>query len=176
MNNRFKSRYDAVWNDENAQEQNKNYKDPNNITWCNVDDPKYVGQVNRIIKLVQNTGADVCFGFCPTDGSRIVAESQNLTTLAAFDKMFKDNYEFDAVLGSCTDYIYDHKYFYDCAYHVNDYGRTYRTYQLYLDICEFKGITTTKKIDAEGTKFDGCLFEKNSDGTPLTKVSYLTAK
>lgn len=176
MNNRFKSRYDGVWNDAAAQEQNKDYKDPNNVTWCNVDDPKYVNQVNRIIKAVQATGADVCFGFCPTDASRIVSEAQNVTWLANFDKMFKDNYEFDAVLGSCMDYIYDHKYFYDCAYHVNDYGRTYRTYQLYLDICEFKGITATKKIDAKGTNFEGCLFEKNSDGTPLTKVGYLSAK
>jgi hypothetical protein len=176
MNNRFKSRYDGVWNDQAAQEANKDYKDPNNVTWCNVDDPKYVGQVNRIIAAVKTTGASVCFGFCPTDASRIVPESQNIAQLTAFDNMFKTNYQFDAVLGSCMDYIYDHKYFYDCAYHVNDYGRTYRTYQLYLDICEFKGITATKKIDAEGTDFEGCLFEQGSTGTPVTKVGYLTAK
>ena len=67
----------------------------------------------------------------------------------------------------------DHKYFYDCAYHVNDYGRTYRTYGLYRDIAEIIGIIDVKGIYSLGRDFEGCMFEDGSDGTPVTAVDFL---
>jgi hypothetical protein len=76
-------------------------------------------------------------------------------------------------MGSAVDYVYNHKYFYDCAFHVNDYGRAYRTYGLYLDIAEAIGLEAPNGFLSKGTDFDGCLFEEGSDGTPLVGVDFL---
>ena len=70
-------------------------------------------------------------------------------------------------MGSSIDYVYNHEYFYDCAFHLNDYGRTLRTYQLYTDLCEILGITEKKGITDVGRDFNGCLFEVGTTGAPL---------
>ena len=44
---------------------------------------------------------------------------------------------------------------------------------IYQDVCELVGKENVRDIDAVGTDFKGCLFESDSDGTPVTKVSYL---
>ena len=62
------------------------------------------------------------------------------------------------VLGTCSDYVWAHKYFYDCAFHVNDIGRPLRTYQLYKDLAQELGLSV-KAMDAVGTDYDGCIFE-----------------
>ena len=82
--------------------------------------------------------------------------------------MIEQTYLFDGNIGSVSNYIYDHKYFYDCAFHPNDYGRAYRTYRLYVDLCTTLGIDEVQHYLAVGTDFDGCLFE-DSDGMPLTE-------
>ena len=81
--------------------------------------------------------------------------------------MISDNYLFDGAIGKVSDYIWEHKYFYDCAFHPNDYGRAYRTYQLYVDLCAKLGITDIQGYLSVGTEFDGCLFE-DADGVPGT--------
>ena len=169
MNQYYKN--DLKWDDVEYQTANKDYIANTNGTWT--DFTIYKDEVNRAIRLIKATGATVCFGFAPVDGDDVVPEAQNAAWLDAYDALIRDNYEFDALLGSCKDYIFAHTYFYDCAYHVNDYGRTYRTYQLYLDVCELVGKENVRDIDAVGTDFKGCLFESDSDGTPVTKVSYL---
>ena len=168
MNERFKSRYDLNWNDKNAQEANKDYTDPNNQTWCSITDPYYKDQMNRVISLVKQTGAKVYFSFCPVDGSKIVEEGQKLSWLLAYDKLIDDTYVFDGRIGSCVDYIFDHKYFYDCAFHPNDYGRAYRTYRLYYDLCEVLDIDYTLGYLDVGEDFYGCLFEDDTSGYPET--------
>ncbi len=167
--NRF-YKNDLNWKDVEYQEQNKDYLTSD--TWT--DFTIYKDEVNRVIGLVQKTGAKVYFGFAPVDGREIITEAQNAAWLDAYDKLIEDNYEFDGLVGSCKNYIYDHKYMFDCAYHVNDYGRTYRTYQLYVDLCEILGIEDVNAHDEFGTNFEGCLFEDGSDGTPVTKVDYLS--
>ena len=138
-----------------------------------IDEPDLLAQINHAIAAAKSSGAKVYFGFCPADADAVVAEARNSDWLLEYDEMIKNNYDFDGLIGSCADYIFNHKYFYDCAFHPNDYGRTYRTYVLYTDVCEVLGITAVNGIYDVGTNFEGCLFEEGSDGTPLTKVDYL---
>ncbi len=173
LNKRIKSIYDFVYDDKENQEASKDYTDPNNITWTSIDRPELVAQMNMAIGKAKKTGAKVYFGFAPTDADALVDEAKNREWLLAYDELILSLYDFDGILGSCIDYIYNHKYAYDCAYHVNNYGRTYRTYQLYLDICEKLGITEVNGIYSVGTDFSGCLFEQGSDGTPVVKVDFL---
>lgn len=173
LNNRYKSINDIDWNKVEEQTQNKDYTDPSNPTWTSIDRPELVWQMNMAIGKAQASGARVYFGFCPVDAAEVVPEAQNPEWFAAYDKLIDDLYCFDGSLGSCADYTYASKYFYDCAFHVNDYGRVYRTYMLYADICAAIGITQSNGIYSVGTDFDGCLFEDGSDGTPITGVDYL---
>ena len=172
-NNRVKSIKDIVWNDEAGQTANKDWTDPNNETWSSIDRPELVAMMNLIIGRAQQSGAKVYFGFAPADADKLIDEAKNLEWLLAYDQLIIDLYNFDGILGSCSDYIYNHQYAYDCAFHVNDYGRTYRTYQLYTDICAALGIEDVNGIYSKGTVFDGCLFEIGSDGTPVYKVDYI---
>jgi len=173
FNERIKSIYEGVWSDEAFQAANKDYTDLNNETWTSLDRPEYLAIINSAIDKVKSTGAKVYFSFAPVDESAIVAEAKNKEHISEYDALISRVYHFDGLLGSAADYIYDHKYFYDCAYHVNDYGRTYRTYMLYCDIAEKIGIDSVKSLYDVGENFSGCLFEDGSDGTPLTKVDFL---
>ncbi|MBR5140544.1 MAG: leucine-rich repeat protein [Clostridia bacterium] len=146
---------------------------PNQEAWTSLDREDYLYIINSAIDKVKATGAKVYFAFAPADANAIVDEARSADKLDEYDALIGEVYNLDGLLGSAKDYVYDHKYFYDCAYHVNDYGRTYRTYMLYLDLAEKLGYDFTKGIYYEGTSFDGCRFEDGSDGTPLTKVDYL---
>ncbi|MBO5945695.1 MAG: leucine-rich repeat protein, partial [Clostridia bacterium] len=172
-NERIKSIYDGTWNDKDFQEANKDYTDPNNPTWTSIDRPELVEQMNMAIGKAKSSGAAVYFGFAPADADKLVDEAKNLEWLLAYDALILDLYEFDGILGSCTDYIYNHQYAYDCAFHLNNYGRTYRTYTLYTHIAEKVGITEINGIYSVGLEFEGCLFESGSDGTPVFGVDYL---
>ena len=171
MNERIKSKNEGWWNDKESQNANKDYTDPNNITWASFTDPYFKDQMNRAIACAKSSGAKVYFGFCPVDSSAFVDGADQLDHLIAYDALIRDTYDFDGLLGSCLDYIYDHKYFYDCAFHLNDTGRTYRTYQMYLDLCEIIGESNPRGFLSAGVDFDGCSFEKNSSGEPLTPWS-----
>lgn len=171
-NNRVKSIKDIAWNDE-GQVANKDWQNPDNETWSSIDRPEIVEMMNLIIGKAKESGARIYFGFAPADADKLIDEAKNIEWLQAYDTLISELYDFDGILGSCADYIYNHKYAYDCAFHVNDYGRTYRTYQLYADICRAVGIQDINGIFSCGTDFDGCLFENSSDGTPIYKVDYL---
>ena len=172
-NHRVKSINDIPWNTEEGQVANKDWRDESNETWSSINRPELVEMMNLIIGRAKESGARVYFGFAPADADKLIEEAKNIEWLKAYDEFIKTLYDFDGVLGSCTDYIYNHQYAYDCAFHVNNYGRTYRTYQLYTDICRAVGITNINGIYSRGTSFDGCLFEIGSDGTPNFKVDYL---
>ena len=81
--------------------------------------------------------------------------------------MIEDTYLFDGLIGSSVDYVFNHQYFFDCAFHLNDYGRTYRTYRLYLDLSETLGKEVKHGITDCGRDFIGCLFENGTNGTPF---------
>jgi len=173
FNNRIKSMSEGQWSDVENQKANKDYTDLSNPTWTSLDRPELLSVINSAIDKVKATGAKVYFAFAPTDADAIVPEAKSIERINEYDELISRVYHFDGLLGSAKDYVYNHKYFYDCAYHVNDYGRTYRTYDLYLDIAEALGIEDVKGIYSEGTNFEGCRFEDGSDGTPLTKVDFL---
>ena len=172
LNNRTKSRHDGNYQGD-AMANKEDYNNPNNETWCSIDDPYYLEPMNRIIGVARSSGAKVYFGFCPTDGDALVDAAKSREWISAYDALIAEIYDFDGSVGVCEDYIYNHLYFYDCAFHLNDYGRTYRTYQLYLDLCEILGIEAKYGIYDLGTSFDGCLFENRSSGRPLFGVDYL---
>jgi len=173
FNNRYKSIDDFQWNDTENQAANKDYTDPSNKTWTSIDRAELLLRMNKIINKAKESGSGVYFGFCPADEYAIVEEAKNEAWLLAYDKLITDLYDFDGIIGSCTDYIYNHKYFYDCAFHVNDYGRAYRTYHLYLDIAELLGVSSPSGFLSCGTDFDGCVFEEGSTGEPLVGVEFL---
>ncbi|MBQ8720396.1 MAG: leucine-rich repeat protein [Clostridia bacterium] len=172
LNEYYKSKYEGDPHDKNNQAANKDYTDPNNVTWEKITSNRLSSQMNRAIALAKSGGAKVYFGFCPADASRVVSEAKaNITEwLANYENMIKTNFGFDGVVGNVSSYLLAHEYFYDNAFHVNYYGRTYRTYQLYVDLCAIVGIDDVNGIKDFGTDFEGCLFE--SGETPLYKPSY----
>ncbi len=173
FNKRYKSMNEGPWSDVANQAQNKDYTDLQNPTWKSIDEPDMLRQMNFAIRAAKSSGAKVYFGFCPADANAVVEAARNEEWLLLYDEMIRENYCFDGLVGTAKDYIFNHKYFYDCAFHPNDYGRTYRTYTLYLDIAELLGIDDPSGIYEVGTEYEGCLFEAGSDGTPVTKVDFL---
>ena len=168
MNERIKSKNEGAWNDTSNQHANKDYTDMSNVTWCSFTDPYYADQINRAITSAKSSGAKVYFGFCPSDASSLVDGAESAAWLRAYDELIENTFDFDGLVGSSANYIYDHSYFYDCAFHLNDTGRTYRTYRMYLDLLPILGIDSPRAYAAAGTNFDGCTFE-DSDGTPLVE-------
>ena len=129
--------------------------------------------MNRIINAAKSSGAKVYFGYCPCDADSLVNAAKNYAWLRAYDELIADIYDYDGVIGKCESYIYNHIYFFDCAFHLNDYGRTYRTYQLYLDLCDELGVEAKYQINSLGTSFDGCKFEPKTTGKPKIPVDFL---
>ncbi|MBQ2793190.1 MAG: leucine-rich repeat protein, partial [Clostridia bacterium] len=171
LNEYVKSKNEGAWNDVGAQQNNSNYLDPNNNTWCKITDAYYADSMNRVINIAKSGGAKVYFSFCPVEGAKLVDGANTEAWLAAYDKLILDIYDFDDNVGSCSDYIFASEYFYDNAFHLNDYGRTYRTYQLYLDLCTILGISEPKDQYGVGTLFDGCLFDGGSVDSPKYSVT-----
>ena len=159
LNNRYKSKYEGQWDDEEAQLKNNDYTDPNNKTWESIDSERLSSEMNRVIAKAKSSGAKVYFSFCPVDKDKLVQGADSPQWLAAYDALFKSTYCFDGVIGHSGDYIFEHKYFYDNAFHLNDVGRSIRTYTLYVDICKTLGITDIKGYLSVGTDFEGCIFE-----------------
>ena len=165
MNGRVKSRFEGGIYDD-SQIVNKDYRDPNNVTWASINDEYFTQIMNKAIAAAKSSGASVYFGFCPVDEHSLVEGAEGLDWLLAYDALIEETYLFDGLVGSAKDYIFDHSYFYDCAFHPNDYGRTLRTYQLYLDLAELLGIPEIKAMREEGTDFEGCLFESGEVNGP----------
>lgn len=169
LNNRYKSRFEGAWNNVENQQKNMDYKDESNVTWCSIDDPYYKDQMNRVIDLAKSSGARVYFSFCPVDYTSLCDEAKANPDAwyKAYDEFILDTYNFDGITGTSGGYVMNRRYFHDCAFHPNDYGRTYRTYTLYRDVCAILGKTDIKGIYDVGRNFEGCLFEDGSDGTPI---------
>ena len=170
MNNRFKSMYDTGW-DNKIEDYWKtdNWKDPSNATWCNIDDPYFKDNMNRAIHAAKSTGARVYFSFCPADVSRLCEDAlaDVGAWCAAYEDWLESTYAFDGLLGHAIDSLMHHEYFYDNAFHPNDYGRTYRTYQVYLDLCtlfNYKAVHTMDYI--KDGAIPGCRVETDYDGVP----------
>ncbi len=173
MNNRYKSINDGLWNLEDFQYEHRDYTDLTDETWTSIDRPELVSMMNTVIDIAKGSGAGVYFSFAPADANELVEEARNIDWLLSYDKLIEDLYSFDGLVGSCIDYIYATDYMYDCAFHLNNYGRAYRTYELYLGLCKILDIDAKSDYTECGTDFAGCLFEDGSYGEPLTRVDYL---
>ena len=166
FNEYVKSKDEGEWNDD-SQKDHFDYAN-DTVYWSKITDEKYKTLMNKAIDAAKSSGADVLFTFAPADGTKLAAGAENVAWLEAYESMISDTYNFDGLLGSVSDYIYDHKYLYNCAFHLNDYGRTYRTYMMYKDLCDYLEITEVNGIYDCGTDFSGCLFEEGSeDGLPI---------
>lgn len=171
LNKRFKSRQDFGWDNNVADYwKSDDWKDESNAAWCNIDDPYFVSNMNRAIRAAKGTGAKVYFSFSPADASRLCSEAlADIDAWCAdYEAFIASTYEFDGLLGNAKDYIMHHEYFYDNAFHPNDYGRTFRTYQVYKDLCAVLGKTTVNPIFFVGFDgdIDGCRMETDYDGVP----------
>ena len=175
MNERVKSKHEGLWSNVAFQTQNKDHTDPNNPTWASFTDPIYASLVNHAFLCARSSGARAYFTFCPVDADKLIPEAQHLDRLSDYDNLVHSTYyEASGVLGQSKNYIFAHEYFYDCAFHPNDYGRVYRTYRIYFDLCDLLGRTAVAP-DARGTSFEGCLFEKDCAFGPRFIVPYLNA-
>ena len=170
LSERIKSRNEGQWDDKNFQEQNKDYTDPNNPTWCSFTDPYLKDSLNRAIECAKRSGAKVYFAFCPVDASKLVSGADTLSHLLAYDELIAATFSFDGVFGTVLDSVYKHGYFYDNAFHLNDKGRTYYTYRIYLNLSELLGFDSVM-FTSVGTDFDGCIFEHGSYGWPSDSFS-----
>lgn len=174
LNKWYKSIDSGSWDDEVFQAATKDYNDPANATyWTDITNSELSARINKAIASAKSSGAGVYFGFAPADAYAIVPEARNKDWLLNYDKLISDTYDFDGLIGSSADYVFAHEYFYDCAYHVNDYGRAYRSYKLYTDVAELLGITDVKGYLSVGTDFQGCLFEKDYNGALKYTVDFL---
>ncbi len=164
LNDRVKSLKEGVFSNSVPSEEPWQTSDK----WCSIKDDRYTVGMNRAIAAAKSSGALVLFSFAPADASKLCAEAKaDLGAwIDAYEKMILEVYEFDGILGECESYVFAHEYFYDNAYHTNDYGRVWRTYALYLDIARLGGKTDLKGHLDEGNEFEGCLFEESSDSTP----------
>ncbi len=174
----------ARWQDETRE--TADWKDPTNETWCNLNDPRYVESLNRMLREIKTSGAKTYFAFVPVDGTGkpgsewgVIPEAKAspATWIPAYDALIANTFtEFDGIIGRSIDYVYHHNYFYDSAYHLNNWGRPIRSYQFYVDFCKEVGITDIAGYLDRGTDFYGCIFESGvTDGAPKYKVDYIEA-
>ena len=175
FNDRVNSKgYDPFLKDKNEYTHSpSDWQDSANPYWANLSNEVFTKLVNHAIAAAKSSGAKVVFGYCPVDEDDMIAEAKNEKWLSDYEKLIASLYNFDAALGNAKSYIYDHKYVYDSAFHLNDYGRPYRTYTLYCDIIKYLKLGTPKEMLSCGTSFEGCIFEKNANGIPQHKVDFL---
>ncbi len=171
LNRRFKSMYDIGWDNKIPDYwKTDDWKSASNAAWCDIDAPYFVNNMNRAILAAKSTGAKVYFSFSPADASRLCSEAlADIDAWCAdYEAFISATYEFDGLLGHAKDYIMHHEYFYDNAFHPNDYGRTFRTYQVYKDLCSMLGIEKMNPIFYVGFDgdIDGCRMETDYDGVP----------
>ena len=182
FNDRIKSNAAPNWTAEDASTQD--WKNPDNPTWCSFTEPGYADQVNRMIREINATGAMSLFSYAPVDGTGVPGSSFGVIPevkanaadwLSAYDALIRETYyEYDAYVGCAANYIFHHNYFFDSAYHLNNYGRALWTYQLYTDLCIELGIDDVNGYLECGTEFEGCMFEAGvTDGKPTYKVDYI---
>lgn len=166
LNEYMRNHNEGTWSKSEFQ---NDYRDA--TYWSNVLDEPYRSLMRHAVAQAKAGGARVYFGFAPTDNNALIAEV-DAAHLARYDTLFATAYGFDGAIGKSTDFIYDHRYFYDCAFHTNNYGRAIHTYALYRELCETLGVSVKHTHGDLGTSFAGCLFETDSRGAVLTSPKY----
>jgi len=166
LNNRFKSILEGEFSTAKPEEEDWQTSEK----WCSATEEKYLKNMNRAIDSAKSSGAKVYFTFAPMDYNALAEEVKyNISAWCdSYEYFLTSNYSFDGLLGKPERYILNHKYFYNNAYHPNNYGRVYRTYQMYLDLCPLLGVKNPYKVLDKALYFDGCLYEKGATDGPLT--------
>lgn len=166
LNNRFKSILEGEFSTAKPEEEDWHTSEK----WCSATEEKYLRNMNRAIDAAKSSGASVYFTFSPVDYDAITEEAKvNLSAWCdSYEYFIRSSYSFDGILGQTENYIFAHKYFYNNAYHPNNYGRVYRTYRMYLDLCPLLGISNHYKVLDKALYFDGCLYEKGATTGPVT--------
>ena len=166
LNNRFKSILEGEFSSAKPEEEPWETSEK----WCSADEEIYLINMNRAISSAKSSGALVYFTFSPVDYASICTEAKIdfAAWCDAYENFISENYCFDGILGSVENYVFAHKYFYNNAYHTNDYGRVYRTHRMYLDLCELLGIEEIRYIYEMALPIEGCLFEEWASDSPLT--------
>ncbi|MCQ2413876.1 MAG: leucine-rich repeat domain-containing protein [Clostridia bacterium] len=159
FNERFKSANEGDWKTANKQTEWQESK--NSEYWVSVNKGTFQAQITRAVASAKKGGAKVYFGFCPVSESAMLADAKNLTWLAAYDNMIKTSFGFDGLIGQSKDYVFAREYFFDNCFHTNNYGRPWRTYQLYKDLCAVLDRDVKYKNGDLGENYQGCLFEKD---------------
>lgn len=166
--------YTVTMNDMVKSALESDWRDPNDNNWCSFTASEYSEAMNAAFDKIKSSGAGVYFAFAPTDEHSLSQSAKSETWLLAYDRLILDTYtSLDGIVGSSLNYVFNHEYFYDCAFHPNDYGRVYRTYRLYLDLAEILGIENTLGILDVGTSYEGCLFEPDSTGEPKFGLGFV---
>ena len=166
--------YDPFLKDKNEYTHTpSDWQDNANPYWTNLSNKEFTKLVNSAIGAAKSSGAKVVFAYAPVDEDDMIAEAKNEKWLSDYENLIAELYDFDATLGNAKTYIYDHKYVFDSAFHLNDYGRPYRTYSLYCDIVKYLSLGSPRAMLSLGTNFDGCIFEENANGIPQHKVDFL---
>ena len=166
LNNRFKSILEGEFSTAKPDEEDWQTSEK----WCSATEEKYLANMNRAISAAKSSGALVYFTFAPIDYDAIAEEAKvNLEAWCdSYEYFIKENYCFDGILGKTESYIFAHKYFYNNAYHTNNYGRVYRTYQMYRDLCSLLGVKNPYNVLDKALYFDNCLFERGATIGPVT--------
>ncbi len=170
LNNRFKSIVEGEFSTANPAEEDWRTSEK----WCSADEEIYLRNMNRAIAAAKSSGAKVYFTFAPVDYDAVTedAKADLGAWCDAYERFIAENYCFDGLLGETESYIFNHIYFYNNAYHPNNYGRVYRTYQMYRDLCSLLGIKSPYKVLDKALYFDGCLYEKDAIDGPVTPVDF----
>ena len=166
LNKRFKSILEGEFSTAKPEEEPWQTSEK----WCSADEEIYLRNLNRAIDSAKSSGAAVYFTFAPVDYDALAKEAKaDLANWCdAYEAFISESYNFDGLLGETEDYIFAHKYFYNNAYHTNNYGRVYRTYQMYLDLCPLLGIETPFKVLDRAFTIEGCQYEWGAVDGPLT--------
>ncbi|MBQ8529292.1 MAG: leucine-rich repeat protein [Clostridia bacterium] len=170
LNERFRSILEGSFINNDTENEDP-YTSPK---WCSSLEEKYLRNMNAAIDSAKSSGASVYYTFAPMDADAMsdAVKADPYAHFTAYESFISENYRFDGILGDAESYIYNHKYFYNNAYHPNNYGRAYRTYSMYLDLCELLGIEEPLSM-REATRYGECLLEDGAMWGPITGVDYL---
>ncbi len=166
LNEFYRNTNEGTWYQSGSQ---NDYTD--STYWSNISGEPYRTMLSHCVSEAKKGGAKVYFGFCPTDRDSLISQI-DAKWMQDYDTMMRTGYGFDGLVGTVDKFIYNHQYFHNCAFHLNDYGRTWHTYNMYTHICAVLGKTVKHKAGDVGTNMEGCIFEKDAGGKVLESPKF----
>lgn len=130
-------------------------------------DEGFIRYLNEYIRYCEKQGADVFFTFSPMNDLAVSIDSR----ISDFTSLLEEKLDCE-ILGTPETFIYDHQYFYDTNYHLNDAGSILHTKHLIELLKEKYGIhsATDIAIPEPGIRPDGDIIE--GDNTYVDYFEY----